>query len=517
MDDTVDEVIISAAATISRLEQLIQERRWELVLANLQTKQGHEDARKHNSTTGELLYHSLEFYYHAPFHVIEALVKAYPEGIVEPMYIGNQIRYPIETAVSGTKEETTNMVFKLFVETNPKCLDNCDVWFLHDAFRKCDTEVLELMIQTNPNFLYQKEKDSSNGLPIHQACSSVMCTKIDLLLIYDPSQARMVEEDSKMLPLHLACRPFDKDTIFNMETFRQLIEAYPQAAKEKDAKGRLPLHYACGGASYRPDNQNFISELLKIYPEAAQILDKQKNLPLHYLVMPKQSVRCDYFGHEMNWLDCEADSVNDFLRGNNHRWIEKELIVLIQTYPDALLKSDGEKDQLVLGTLAKFRYPSCQVWHTAGSLCSKAFICASLQSMQPLYHMSFDLPALVQNFTEIPLDWTKNEGDMQDGELFGIILYYTFEALLQAEKGLDIKTMSNHVPLCHHLGMHYKSLNNKNVTGNMTLLHKLAYCSKFCDPIHLMHLIMAVELYASKQGHHFLLADQNGNLPLHLV
>jgi len=219
----------------------------------------------------------------------------------------------------------------------------------------------------------------------------------------------------------------------------------------------------------------------------------------------------------MNWLDVEADAVNDFLRGNDFRWIEKELIVLIQTYPDALLQSNGEKDWLVLGTLAKFRYPSRQVWCTAGSLCSKAFICASLKSMQPLYHMSFDLPALVQNFTEIPLDWTTNVGDMRDGELVGIILYYTFEALLQANKGLDIKTMSNHVPLCGHLVMHYKSLNNTNVTGNMTLLHKLAYCSKFCDPIHLMHLIMAVELYASKQGHHFLLADQNGNLPLHLV
>ena len=33
----------------------------------------------------------------------------------------------------------------------------------------------------------------------------------------------------------------------------------------------------------------------------------------------------------------------------------------------------------------------------------------------------------------------------------------------------------------------------------------------------LMHLIKALELYASKQGHHFLLGDQNGNLPLHLV
>ena len=31
---------------------------------------------------------------------------------------------------------------------------------------------------------------------------------------------------------------------------------------------------------------------------------------------PKQSVQCDYFGHEINWLDCEADSVIHFLQGN---------------------------------------------------------------------------------------------------------------------------------------------------------------------------------------------------------
>ena len=106
---------------------------------------------------------------------------------------------------------------------------------------------------------------------------------------------------------------------------------------------------------------------------------------------------------------------------------------------------------------------------------------------------------------------------VQDGELVGIILHYTFEALIQAKKGLYIKTMSNHVPLFHQLVMHYKSLNNQNVTGNTTLLHKLAYCSKFCDPRHLMHLFMAMELHTLKQCSHFLLPDQNGNLPLHLV
>ena len=284
MDNTVDEVKINSATTINILEQLVQQHRWESVSAHLQTKQGCEDARKRNPTTRLLLYHNREFYEYAPFHVIEALVKSYPAGILIPTFcIRYIIRYPIEIAVSGTIEETRNMVFKLFVETNPKCLDNCDVWLFHFAFHKCDTEVLELMIQTNPNFLYHKY--SNYSLPIHAACSMRMCKKIDLLLTYDPSLARMVEEDSKMLPLHLACQPSSNN--FDKETYRQLIEAYPQAAKEKDAKGCLPLHYACKVTHYTPDNQDFVSEVLKIYPRAAQILDKQKSLPLHYLSLRK--------------------------------------------------------------------------------------------------------------------------------------------------------------------------------------------------------------------------------------
>jgi len=55
--------------------------------------------------------------------------------------------------------------------------------------------------------------------------------------------------------------------------------------------------------------------------------------------MPEQSVRCDHFGHEIDWLDFEYDSVNDFLHDNYHRRIEKELIGFIQTYPDALLQT----------------------------------------------------------------------------------------------------------------------------------------------------------------------------------
>ena len=113
MDDTVDKVSINSATTINRLERLVQERCWELVLAHLQTIQGREDAMMRNSTSGKLLYHNPALYNHAPFDVIEALVKAYPKGIFEQHSGGNIIRDPIETVLFCTKEETRNMVFKL--------------------------------------------------------------------------------------------------------------------------------------------------------------------------------------------------------------------------------------------------------------------------------------------------------------------------------------------------------------------------------------------------------------------
>ena len=63
---------------------------------------------------------------------------------------------------------------------------------------------------------------------------------------------------------------------------------------------------------------------------------------------------------------------------------------------------------------------------------------------------------------------------MQDGELAGIILYYTYEALLEANHGLDSKL---NLPLSC---MPCLPVDNSSSTFKTTLLHKLAYCSKFC-------------------------------------
>jgi len=203
-EESVDEESINSDTTMNRLEQLVEKRCWESVLAHLQTTQGREDAMKRNSTMRRRVYFNLEFYNHAPFHVIEALVKAYPEGIVEP-FRRNITADPIETVLWCTNDKTRNMVFKLFFETNPKCFDNCSVRFFHEAFRKCDTEVLKLMIQANPKFLYHRNTDGRLEfcLPLHIACSRDLCEKIDLLLTFDPLLARLVDQKSKMLALHI--------------------------------------------------------------------------------------------------------------------------------------------------------------------------------------------------------------------------------------------------------------------------------------------------------------------------
>jgi len=52
-----------------------------------------------------------------------------------------------------------------------------------------------------------------------------------------------------------------------------------------------------------------------------------------------------------------------------------------------------------------------------------------------LYVIQF--ACIIANFIKCPLDWTENEGAMQDGELAGIILHYTFEALLEVNHGFD--------------------------------------------------------------------------------
>ncbi len=57
-----------------------------------------------------------------------------------------------------------------------------------------------------------------------------------------------------------------------------ILNAYPEAAAEKDYVGRLPLHYAASNNS----NLDIVKLIYRTYPEAAKVKDNNGNLPLHY-------------------------------------------------------------------------------------------------------------------------------------------------------------------------------------------------------------------------------------------
>ena len=54
-----------------------------------------------------------------------------------------------------------------------------------------------------------------------------------------------------------------------------LLQAYPEAATEKDEYGRLPLHCVGRGAS-----EAMVLAVLHAYPEAAKEKDEDEKLPL---------------------------------------------------------------------------------------------------------------------------------------------------------------------------------------------------------------------------------------------
>ena len=90
------------------------------------------------------------------------------------------------------------------------------------------------------------------------------------------------------------------------------------------------------------------------------------------------------------------------------------------------------------------------------------------------------------------------------------MLYYTFEALLEANYGRDTKS---NLPSSLNVVMPGIPVKNKYTTAKTNLLHKLAYCSKYSSQ---HNIERAVNIYASRQSAYFMQVDHNGNLPLHL-
>ena len=93
------------------------------------------------------------------------------------------------------------------------------------------------------------------------------------LLREKPALAR--DKFGGMNPLHYTLKKYVSDP--PLQFVRDLIHTYPDAAKEQDVVGNLPLHYACDAMV----SKEILRAVIRAYPEAATVQNFKGEVPLH--------------------------------------------------------------------------------------------------------------------------------------------------------------------------------------------------------------------------------------------
>ena len=125
-------------------------------------------------------------------------------------------------------------------------------------------------------------KDRLSKVPLHHAIErSIAETVVRLVLRSEPSAASIRNRGSPgNYPLSMAI-----DKHFSHELIKELLNAYPQAAKEPSIQAMLPLRSALRHCSTSPlvYGHMTIELLLAAHPKAAEEVDEHGRVALHYV------------------------------------------------------------------------------------------------------------------------------------------------------------------------------------------------------------------------------------------
>ena len=191
--------------------------------------------------------------------IASMLIKANPEALSTPDKGG---WLPIHLyARTGRSPKMLHLLFRAY----PRGISQCDPKSrqpLHLAMMNGeggeDTALLFIrhLIDLYPAALMIKEKRHA-FLPLHVACSIPQPdSTIALLLERYPDAIKQVDARSS-LPLHLAIRAKAPGC-----TIKRILQAYASGAMSCDADGRIPLHFACKTAHSKAT----IKMLIDVYP-----------------------------------------------------------------------------------------------------------------------------------------------------------------------------------------------------------------------------------------------------------
>jgi len=225
--------------------------------------------------------------------VIQSLVQAWPDAVRLQDHYG---LFPLHSACENGCTDVA--VIEILIQCWPESV-RCglkDHLALHWACRngKSVLPVIRLLIQAWPDSV--REEDGRGYLPLHYACECG-CTYdvIQFLVECYPMSLRTRANLFSTLPLHLALQGelgWGRSKL-SWETIRFLVQAWPDAIREKDSMGYLPLHYACrygctdieiellNRACTVKSSLTVIQRLVRAWPDAVRVQDEVGRLPLH--------------------------------------------------------------------------------------------------------------------------------------------------------------------------------------------------------------------------------------------
>jgi len=293
----------------------------------------------------EALRHRAGFYQGIPLHsacrnrtirleVVEFLIDAHPEGLWGRARFGNTPLLGLVefNGTSGSKVPLWKDLLRLMIEKNPGCVrarDSSGSTIIHKACTWIgdDPDILAAVCaaaEACPDIL--KSRNRASGLPLHCCFSCLFSISnsfpgppwiciahpdlVQFLVDTYPDGARKLTENSKDLPLHMACR-----CNASLDIIQMLIGAYPDALTKRNKEGLLPLENA---VSQRLELVKFMVEqnaglihgsrifadaalsanievtryLFGLHPEKARSIDGNGNTKLHF------AARSDYFRHD---------------------------------------------------------------------------------------------------------------------------------------------------------------------------------------------------------------------------
>jgi ankyrin repeat protein len=227
--------------------------------------------------------HSAVAYPMTSFENVQAVIKAYPEAVDVQ---DEDESLPIHIAAWGGDTPQALPVIKLLHEQRPSNLDITDgdsetVLSLMAKYGRTTVEALQYILDLDPKALARHRDEMEGNAMLHFAVQSSRLNKntiyLPVLKSY-PEAAKQINRVGK-LPLHMALR----DCCSSPEAIQALLSAYPQAAKSLDGDGMLPLHHAClVGVS----ETSIVTNLIETYPASVQFPviprdEKDKVYPIH--------------------------------------------------------------------------------------------------------------------------------------------------------------------------------------------------------------------------------------------